>query len=47
MMCLHMNLKAYMVCNFNCPIETEVQKVISSHVHCKTGNIWILDNSAR
>ena len=38
--CLHINLKAHVVCNFNYLFENEgLRKVTSSHVHCKCGNI--------
>ena len=39
-MCLHINRKAYMACNFNCHIEAEgLFKVTGNDVHCKSGNI--------
>ena len=37
--CLRMNRKATVACNFNCVNETGVLKVAGSHVHCKRGDI--------
>jgi len=40
MICLHVNQKVHVACNFNCLIETEgLLKVTGSHVHCKSGNV--------
>jgi len=40
MVCLLVNWKANVACNFNCLIKTGgLLKVTGSHVHCKSGNI--------
>ena len=38
--CLHMNWKAHMACNFNYLFEYEgLLEVTAIHLHCKCGNI--------
>jgi len=38
--CLHMNRKAHVACNFSCLIETKgLLRITRSHMHCKCGNI--------
>jgi len=40
MMCLYVNWRVHLVCNFNCLFETErLLKVTGSHVHCKRDDI--------
>jgi len=39
-LCLHMNRKAHVACNFHIRFENEgLLKVKDSHAHCKCGNI--------
>jgi len=41
--CLYMNWKAHVACDFNCLFENEgLLKVTASHVHCKCGNLYII-----
>ena len=42
MICLHINPKVYVSCNFNYLFENEglLSVTVSHHVHCKCGNIW-------
>jgi len=38
--CLCVNQKGHIACNFDCHVEPEGRlKVIGSHIHCKCGNI--------